>query len=520
MKEWAHRIKAVGPLMLAGEIVLSFEQKEELRILRALDIQRSRTSFLHYYQRMTGFTPELHHSKICRLIQAMDDDKIDRAMISLPPRMAKSTICTMLAPSWLLGKYPLTNVMSGVHTQKFAEKIGKNVRNYLRSPLYPFETQLAKDSQAKSQWSTSLGGEYNGFGLMGGSTHGNPAEWLFMDDLIKGRKMALSAHMREEAWETYKADLLTRLQGRRKQLMIGTRWNEDDVAGRILPEDYNGESGWIKDRETGELWYVLNIPAKAESDNDPLGRKVGEWLWPEQWGEKAWGAVERRGGYIWSALYQGRPAPVDGLLFASEHINYYDIADIDLNALQIYITSDYAVTDEAGAPDPDYTVHTVWGIDHNWNIYMLDMWRGRTLSNVWADEFIKLVRKWKPLMAGEEDGQIIKGVGPFLSLALRKENVFIHRKRYTSSTSKEQRAASILGMAAEGKLHLLRGHQYTELFRAELLAFPGGKHDDMVDTATLLGRMLAEIISGTKGNAGLPHTETLDELFLRHEKDH
>lgn len=491
----------------------------ELDLLRAMDVKKSQESFKHFYMRMTGFWPEKHHSKLCQLIQAMDDDKIQRAMVSLPPRMAKSTICTMLAPAWVMGKHPNTKVMSGVHTQKFADKVGKNVRNYLRSPKYPFDTVLAGDSQAKATWETSAGGEYNGFGLMGGSTHGNPAEWLFMDDLIKGRKMALSAHMRDEAWETYKADLLTRLQGRRKQLMIGTRWNEDDIAGRILPEDYNGESGWIKDRETGELWYVLNIPAKAERDDDPLGRQPGEWLWPSQFGEDAWGATERRGGYIWSALHQGRPSPGEGLLFQAEHINEYNPSTLNLAELNIYITSDYAVTAEAGSPDPDYTVHTVWGVDEEFNIYMLDMWRGRTLSNEWVDQFIRLVKIWKPFIAGEEQGQIIKGVGPFLTQQMRDENVFVHRKQYTSSVSKEQRAASILGMASMGKFFLPRGHPMTSLFTAELLAFPGGKHDDMVDTATLLGRMLSEIVSGRTKKQNSPHGESLFELFLRHEKE-
>jgi len=492
--------------------------QRELDLLRELDLRRARDSFLHYYMRMTGFLPQPHHRKICQLVQAMDDDKIDRAMVSLPPRMAKSTLCTMLAPSWLIGKYPRTNVMSGVHTQKFAEKVGKNVRNYLKSPRFPFDTHLASDSQAKSQWATTVGGEYNGFGLMGGSTHGNPADWLIMDDLIKGRKMALSSHMREEAWETYKADLLTRLQGRRKQLMIGTRWNEDDVAGRILPEGYNGESGWIKDRETGEPWYVLNIPAKAESD-DPLGRKVGEWLWPDLWGEKAWGPIERRGGYVWSALYQGRPSPEEGLMFQDEHIQYYNPGDLNRAELTIYITSDYAVT-AAGSPDPDYTVHTVWAVDPEWNIYMLDMWRGRTLSDEWVNQFIRLVKLWKPLMAGEEQGQIIKGVGPFLVRQMREERAYVLRKQYTSVTSKESRAQSLLGMAAMGKLWLPRGHPMTELFRSELLAFPAGKHDDMVDTGTLFARMLGEIMSGKKKSGSIsPQGETLGELFKRHEED-
>jgi len=495
------------------------EEMIELKLLRALDLRRSQDSFLNYYQRMTNFTPEKHHRVICQLLQSMEDDRLDRAMVFVPPRMAKSTLCTQLFPSWLIGKHPRANIMTAVHTQNFANKIGKIVRNHVKSPLYPFSTQLAKDSQAKDQWATTEGGEYNGFGLMGGSTHGNPADWLLMDDLIKGRKMALSPHMREEAWETYKADLHSRLQGRRKQLMVTTRWHEDDVCGRILPEGFDGKTGWYRDRETGEKWFVLSIPAQAEHEKDPVGRKVGEWLWPSQWGEKAWGSVKKRGGYVWSALYQQRPSPEEGLFFKDEHIKEYNLADLDLASLNIYITSDYAVTAEAGASDPDYTVHTVWGIDNDFNIYMLDMWRGRTTSDVWVDEFIRLVKLWKPFMAGEEDGQILKGVGPFLQRQLAEENVFVYRKQYTSSTKKEQRAQSLLGMAALGHFYLPRGHPMTSIFRSELLSFPAGKHDDMVDTGSLLARMLAELISGNKKKKkDSPQGESLNELFKRMEE--
>lgn len=498
---------------------MTSDEHQELELLRALDIKRAQDSFLYFYMRMTGFTPEPHHRVTCKALQALEDDKIDRLMIFMPPRMGKSTLASMLFPAWIMGKYPNSYIMSVVHTQLFANKVGKTVRNYMRSDMYPFETKLATDSQAKDQFATTDGGAYAGFGLLGGSQHGSPAEWLISDDLIKGRKMAMSAHMREEAFDGYQSDMLTRLQGRQKQVFMTTRWSEDDVAGRILPEDFDGKTGWYKDRETEEKWYVLSLPAKAEHDNDPLKRKIGEYMWPDEF-QKKFETVEMRGGYIWSALYQQRPSPEEGLLFQNEHIQYYKQGDIDLGSLTIYITSDYAVTAEAGASDPDYTVHTVWGIDPEFNIYMLDVWRGRTLSDEWVNQFLRLVKTWKPLMAGEEQGQIIKGVGPFLVRQMREESVFIHRKQYTSSTSKEQRAQSLLGMAAMGKFYLPRGHPMTETFKKELLSFPAGKHDDLVDTASLLAIMLGDIISGTsKRKKDSPHGESLYELFLRSEEE-
>ena len=500
---------------------------KELKLMQEEDRRLARSSFLSFYQRMTGFYPQPHHKLLCKLVQRIEDDVIDRGMVFMPRRMAKSTICTQLAPAWIIGRHPKEKIMSAVHTQKYAAKTGKIVRNLIRSPLYPFDdVSLAADSQAKDQWATNEGGEYNGFGLMGGSTHGNPASWLFTDDLIKGRKMALSEHMRDEAWETYKADLVSSLQGREKQLMITTRWHMDDPAGRILPEDYNGETGWFRDRETGEKWFVLCLAAAAEFENDPLKRKKGEYMWPEAFTKK-FNAAQKRGGWIWSALYQQRPNPEEGLMFNADHIGRYSPGKLDLNALQIYISSDYATTDEAGARDPDYTVHMVWGVDEAFNIFLLDMWRGRKEADVWTREFIRLVRKWKPLRAVEEAGQIIKSVGPFLKMMMRTEKVFVNRVQLTSSTSKEQRAHSLLGMASMGKMLLpnraeISGGLLTNLdvFETELMQFPAGKHDDTVDAATLFGRFIDRILEGRRPpSKGSPHGETLDELWSRHDEE-
>lgn len=495
---------------------------EEYIILEEIDHRRSRESFLAFYMRMTGFYPQPHHKLLCQVCQALEDDVFDRAMVFMPRRTAKSTICTQLFPAWIIGRNPTEKIMSAVHTQHYASKTGKIVRNLLRSPLYPFETKLADDSQAKDQWATTDGGEFNGFGLMGGSTHGNPASFLICDDLIKGRKMALSEHMRQEAWETFKADLVSSLQGRKKTMMITTRWHQDDVAGRILPENYDGESGLFEDRETGEEWYVLSIPAMAEKDDDPLGREMGQYMWPEEFADK-FDAAKKRGGWIWSALYQQRPSPAEGLMFTADHINRYDRSTIDLTRMQVYIASDYAVTEEGEGDNPDWTVHQVWAVDDERNIYLLDIWRGRTKSDVWVREWIRLVRKWKPLRAFEESGQIIKAVGPLINAMMQDERVFVSRVQIASTSDKPSRAQALLGLASMGKMYLPHRTQVSEAqlvhldaFEKELMTFPGGTKDDTVDAATLFARGIDRVVLGQKpGKQREAHGDTLDDLWTR-----
>jgi hypothetical protein len=108
-------------------------------------------------------------------------------------------------------------------------------------------------------------------------------------------------------------------------LIIQTRWHEEDLAGSILPVDYAGESGLIKCRD-GQIWDVLCIPAKAEREDDPLGRKIGEYLWPEWFPKEHWATWEDnpRAARTWAALYQQRPAPFTGVHFNREMFRMYD----------------------------------------------------------------------------------------------------------------------------------------------------------------------------------------------------
>lgn len=500
--------------------------REEMMLLEEEDRRRARESYLAFYMRMTGFYPPRHLRIMARLYEAMENDLIDRAMLFAPPRHIKSQSATTLLPAWLMGRHPRTAIMSVVHTQNYANKIGRNVRNLLRLPEWPFdEVELAGDSQAKHQWATSAGGEYNGFGAIGGNQHGNPAEWLFMDDIIKGRKIAMSAHMREEVWETYKTDLLSRLQGRAKQLMVFTRWHQDDPAGRILPEDFDGRTGWYNDRETDEPWYVLSLPAVAEHGDDPLGRNPGEWLWPEKFGEKKLGGVRKRGGWVWSALFQQRPSPQEGMMFTDEHITRFDLKSLDITNLQIYLSSDYAVTEEGQGDNPDWTVHQVWGVDHERNIYLLDMWRGRTESDQWILRWIGFVLKWKPLRAFEESGQILKSVGPMIRAMMQKHNAYVDRVQMTSTTDKPSRAQALLGWGAMGKLFIPTEKStpeawlpHLEAFLVELKQFPTGRKDDTVDAASLFARGLDRVVDGTAPpKKPSPHGDSLDDLWSRHE---
>jgi hypothetical protein len=106
----------------------------------------------------------------------------------------------------------------------------------------------------------------------------------------------------------------------------------------------------------------------------------------------------------WSALYQQRPAPEQGDYFQADWLRPYDSLP-PRETLRVYGASDYAVTADGG----DYTVHIVVGVDPEWRIYVLDLWRAQTSAEKWVETFCDLVRQWKPIGWAEEQGQIRAG---------------------------------------------------------------------------------------------------------------
>lgn len=134
------------------------------------------------------------------------------------------------------------------------------------------------------------------------------------------------------------------------------------------------------------------------------------------------------------------------------------------------------------------------GIDPDDNLYVLDLWRGQTTSDKWISSLLDMVKQWKPLMWVEEQGQIIKSIGPFLEKRMREERTYCRREQVTSSSDKPTRSRSIQARSAMGRVYLPSKASWVADFTSELLMFPAAKHDDQVDAFGLIGRMLDELI--------------------------
>lgn len=387
-------------------------------------------------------------------------------MVFMPPRHGKSEKTSKRFPAWYLGRNPDRQIIAASYNSDLATDFGREVRNIVAAPefgeVFP-AVGLRQNSRAADRMNTSQGGAYFAVGV-GTATTGRGAHLGLIDDPFKDRADADSEVQREKVWNWYRSTFYTRLMPGGAIVLIQTRWHEDDLAGRLLEQDGRAEDG-------GQ-WDVLELPA--------IDRE-GQALWPS-WYDV--GALERIKGTIgpreWSALYQQRPQPDEGGFFKRDWFKTWTEKP---KHMRIYGTSDYAVTDGGG----DYTVHRIWGVDEAFNIYRLDGWRGQTAADEWVERKIDLIAKWKPSAWFGEAGVIQKAVAPMLTRRMRERRIFCRVEWVPSIHDKPTRARGFQARASMGGVFFEQGADLTEF-----LSFPAGKHDDEVDVAGMLGRVLDE----------------------------
>ena len=158
-----------------------------------------------------------------------------RLMVCLPPGAGRVTYVSMVFPAWFLGRNPKKSIIAASHTQELAERFGRRVRNIYASPAHRnvFGVSVAADSGAAGRWETEQGGEYFATGV-GGSVAGRRADLGIIDDPVRSREDADSDLRRERVWEWYINDFVPRLKPGAGQIVVSTRWHEDDLAGRLL----------------------------------------------------------------------------------------------------------------------------------------------------------------------------------------------------------------------------------------------------------------------------------------------
>lgn len=429
------------------------------------DLSRSRYEAATFHRKVAAVLDKFLAGELL-----FDDGRpCTQLIFCMPPRHGKTELATKRLAAQYSGNHPEHDLIVAAAGDDLASDFGADIRAIIHSPqhkqVFP-QHKLRRGGNAKDNIQTDKGGRLICAGR-GGQINGRGAHLLLIDDLYKDANEARSPTIRDQAWDWLVKVALYRRMGKKLTIITMTRWHSDDIIGRLTdPENphYNAEEA--------RSWKIIRLPGLAE-DDDPLGRKAGEPLWPERYDLDYHLANQRRDPLGFAALTQQRPTVADGILFRRETIQYYDVLP---DELRFYASSDHAVgTKQRNDPSCFLKV----GIDRQDNIYLIDcIWKRMPTDEAVEAMLAMAGGNMRPLLWWAERGHISKSIGPFLRKRMLETRTYINIVEVTPAVDKEQRAQSIAARVAMGKVLFPKHATWTEKAIGEMLAFPNGLHDD------------------------------------------
>lgn len=440
--------------------------------------------------------PGKHLDLLDETLTRVSKGEIKRLIVTMPPRHGKSERVSKKFPAWHLGNNPNDEMIISSYSIDLSRGFTRIARDTLTSNEHIFGVQLDSERRSAEDW--GIDGTRGGCvaaGVGGGIT-GKGARIAIIDDPVKNSEEANSEVMREKVWDWYQSTLFTRLTPDGRIIVVMTRWHEDDLVGRLLQKEKDEiQAG----EHEGERWTVINFPAIAEED-DILGRKEGEPLWPEYgFDQKVMERIRRQvGPYVFGSLYQQRPSAAAGSLFKREYFQYYR-EEVIQNTVY-YVLGDgrrvekelcwtFQTIDTANSVKTinDYFVVTTIIVTPNHELLIDDVYRTHIEGPEQKQLLKNMFVKHKPKFQAIED----KTYGTNLIQECVREGMIIRPIKV--DRDKVTRAQPMGARYAVYKVFHRAATVWLESFENELMSFPRGAHDDQVDTVSMAGEIVYSI---------------------------
>lgn len=291
---------------------------------------------------------------------------IKNLIVSAPPQHGKSEGSSRRLPAYIAGKRPDVKTALISYNATKAEKFGREIITIMREPIYKDifpEVKYPDRGYTGAKANTNTNREsINSEGSMkfvgvGGPLTGDAVDLLLLDDLYKDWQDANSPIIQERVWDWYLSVAETRLHNDSQQLIVFTRWSENDLVAKL--EDL----GKVKEYTGGDIYAFLKnlkhdefikINFRALKEGEPTDfdeRQEGEALYPEKHSKEKLLSARGKDADKFDCLYQGDPVSKEGLLY-SEFKTYSTLPELK-------IVKNYTDTADTGA---DKLCSVVYGL--------------------------------------------------------------------------------------------------------------------------------------------------------------
>lgn len=390
----------------------------------------------------------------------------NRIHIELPRGHLKSWIVTQAWTMQQMLKNPDIRILLCFNTETNATRSLRFIRSFLGEGGYlsqfygRFETEVWSQEELviRQRKTPSVAPTFMAAGLQKALTSQH-FDVIVADDLVDPENCR-TKDQREKVYEFY-LQLHDLLEPQGKLVVIGTRYHQDDLYAKIAEEE-----GWDR--------FIK-----------PCFKDDGNVLFPEKFTVQSLRAIQNKpepsAKYHFAAQYLLNPIDPDSADFKADWIKTYDPTTPHPSSL--YLTIDPALS---LSKDADYTAMLVAGMYPDRRIRVVDISHHKWVPAGLVEEVFRLVQKWRLHRVGIETFAFQKTLKYEIQRQQRERGCFFSidelGKRHSGHgeplLSKEARIRRLQPYFEQGLVEIRR--DMSDL-RDELLSFPRGRHDDLID---------------------------------------
>lgn len=272
------------------------------------------------------------HKAYYQILDMFAHGKIKKLIVSCPPQSGKSEGSSRLLPSFMLGLDPEKKIIIGSYNADMAKSFNYDAQKIITTDQYKAifpdsflnTARVRMDNVYKCNSEVSEMVGHTGFlravGRSGPLT-GRSVDVSILDDVYKDYQEANSSLVRDMAWKWYTTVVRTRLHNDSQELIVFTRWHEDDLIGRL---EKSGEKiveikNWSDlDNVPPNAWVHFNFPALKIGEPTELDpRNDGDALWPSKHSKEKLLASKALDPIQFECLYQGDPGSAESHLYGT-----------------------------------------------------------------------------------------------------------------------------------------------------------------------------------------------------------
>ena len=280
---------------------------------------------------------------------------------------------------------------------------------------------------------------------------------IICDDLVSD-KNTTSREMMDKVKDFYKLSLgLLDSGNNARMIIIGTRWHFNDLYNYLIENERHVFNYFKRSaiREDGTLFFPQRLTKQFLEE-----RRIS------------------MGSAFFSCQYQNEPVDKADAKFKKEWIGYYEPEDLPpLSQMNKYITLDPAISE---GKEADFSAIIVVGVDHTNTKYVLDALRLKVQPYELIDILFMTCKNWNPEVVAIETVVFQRMLKYMFNQKMDDEKTFFNvvelKTNYTKS--KDMRIMALQPIFEYGQIKIRKEHEDLE---DELIRFPKGAHDDLID---------------------------------------